>query len=53
MGQYHKYLSVAAAIIISYKCPIIAEQIVVIFIASLVTIATVESFEALAVFERL
>ncbi len=41
-GQFYKYFTVAAQIIISNKCPIIAEQVVVIFMTSLVTIATAE-----------
>ena len=41
MSQYYKSLSVAATIMISNKFPIIAEQVVVIFMATLVTIATV------------
>ena len=41
MGQYYKSLSVAATIMISNKFPIIAEQVAVIFMTSLVTIATV------------
>ena len=41
MGQYYKSLSVAATIMISNKCPILAEQVVVIFMTSLVTIAKV------------
>ena len=41
MGLYYK-LSVAAAIIVSNKFPIIAEQVVVIFMTSLVTIETVK-----------
>ena len=40
MGQYYKSLSVAATIMISNKFPIIAKQVVVIFMTSLVTIAT-------------
>ena len=42
MGQYYKSLSVAATIMISHKCPIIAEQVVAIFMTSLVTIATLK-----------
>ena len=41
MGQYYKSLSVAATIVISNKCPIITEEVVAIFMTSLVTIATV------------
>ena len=41
MGQYYKSLSVAASIMISTRCPIIAEQVAVIFMTSLATIATV------------
>ncbi len=42
LGQHYIYFTVAAAIIISNKCPNIPEQVVVIFITSLLTIATVE-----------
>ena len=44
MGEYYKSLSVAAIIIISnnIKCPMTAEQVVVIFMTSLVIIGTVE-----------
>ena len=35
MGQYYKSLSVAAAVMISNKCPIITKQVVVIFMTSL------------------
>ena len=41
MGQYYKCLSIAATIMISNKFPIIAEQVAIIFVTSLVTIATV------------
>ena len=40
MGQYYKSLSVAATIMIPNKSPILGEQIVVIFMTSFVTIAT-------------
>ena len=39
--QLYKSLSAAAKIMISSKCPIIAEQVVVILMMSLVMIATV------------
>ena len=39
--QIYKSLSIVATIMILTKCPIIAEQLVVIFMMSLVTIATV------------
>ena len=41
MGQYYKLLSVATTIRISNKLPIITQQVVAIFMTSLVTIATV------------
>ena len=41
MGQYYKPLSVAATIMMLNEFPIIAEQVVAIFMTSLVTIATV------------
>ena len=40
--QYYQYLSVAATIMIPNKSPIIAEQIVDIFMTSLVTIVIVQ-----------
>ncbi len=40
IGQYFKSLTVAVIIMISNKCPIIAEQVVVIFMTSMVTTAT-------------
>ena len=42
MGQYYKSLLVAPIITLSNKCLIIAEQVVAIFMTSLVAIATVK-----------
>jgi len=41
MGRYNHSLSVEAAIMVSKHCPIIGEQIVIIFLTLYVTIATV------------
>ena len=50
MAQYYKFLSVAATIMISNKCQIIAEQVVAIFMTSLVTTAIVNLLKTPSIF---